>query len=175
MKSRIFLMEALPPERKEGESMEIVYQVCCGIDVHVKMLVACLICHGKKETRTFSTMTDDLLKLLDWLVAAGCKHVAIESTGVYWKPVFNILESALTVVLINPQHAKALQGRKTDVKDAQWLADLLQHGLLKPSFIPPVEIRELRELTRYRETLIRDHTSVANRIQKSKSSSSRAT
>jgi transposase len=104
--------------------------------------------------------------LRDWLVAANCTHVAIESTGVYWKPVFNILEDALTVILINPEHAHALRGRKTDVKDAEWLADLLRHGLLKASFIPPPEIRELRELTRYRESLVRERSSVANRVQK---------
>jgi transposase len=147
--------------------MKVVHEICCGIDVHAKMLVACLImADGQKETRTFSTMTDDLLRLRDWLVKAQCTHVAIESTGVYWKPVFNILEAALTVVLINPEHAHALRGRKTDVKDAEWLADLLRHGLLKPSFIPPLEIRELRELTRYRESLVREQTAVANRIQK---------
>ena len=147
--------------------MKIVHEICCGIDVHAKMLVACLIrANGEKEIRTFSTMTDDLLRLRDWLVAAKCTHVAIESTGVYWKPVFNILEDALTVILINPEHARALRGRKTDVKDAEWLADLLRHGLLKPSFIPPLEIRELRELTRYRESLVREQTAVANRIQK---------
>jgi transposase len=106
------------------------------------------------------------LRLRDWLVAAHCTHVAIESTGVYWKPVFNILEDALTVILINPEHAHALRGRKTDVKDAEWLADLLRHGLLKASFIPPPEIRELRELTRYRESLVRERTAVANRVQK---------
>jgi transposase len=146
--------------------MKIVHRVCCGIDVHAKFLVACLICDGIKETRKFSTMTDDLLRLRDWLTEVGCTHVAIESTGVYWKPVFNILESALTVILINPEHARVLRGRKTDVKDAEWLADLLQHGLLTPSFIPPPEIRELRELTRYRESLVREHSAVANRIQK---------
>lgn len=147
--------------------MKVVHEICCGIDVHAKMLVACLIlANGEKETRTFSTMTDDLLRLRDWLVAAGCTHVAIESTGVYWKPVFNILEDALTVILINPEHAHALRGRKTDVKDAEWLADLLRHGLLKASFIPPLEIRELRELTRYRESLVREQSAVANRIQK---------
>jgi transposase len=146
--------------------MKIVHRVCCGIDVHAKFLVACLICDGTKETRKFSTMTDDLLRLRDWLTEVGCTHVAIESTGVYWKPVFNILESALTVILINPEHARVLRGRKTDVKDAEWLADLLQHGLVTPSFIPPPEIRELRELTRYRESLVREHTAVANRIQK---------
>jgi transposase len=147
--------------------MKVVHEICCGIDVHAKMLVACLImANGQKEIRTFSTMTDDLLRLREWLRAAQCTHVAIESTGVYWKPVFNILEDALTVILINPEHAHALRGRKTDVKDAEWLGDLLRHGLLKPSFIPPLEIRELRELTRYRESLVREQTAVANRIQK---------
>ncbi len=147
--------------------MKVLHEVCCGIDVHAKMLVACLImADGQKEMRSFSTMTDELLRLRDWLVAAQCTHVALESTGVYWKPVFNVLEDALTVILINPEHARALRGRKTDVKDAEWLADLLRHGLLKPSFIPPPEIRELRELTRYREGLVREQTAVANRIQK---------
>src|SRR5215475_766845 len=147
--------------------MKVVHEICCGIDVHAKMLVACLIsANGKKEIRTFSTMTDDLLRLRDWLIAAQCTHVAIESTGVYWKPVFNIVEDALQVILINPDHARTLRGRKTDVKDAEWLGDLLRHGLLRPSFIPPPEIRELRELTRYRESLVREQTAVANRIQK---------
>ncbi len=147
--------------------MKVVHEICCGIDVHAKMLVACLIlADGRKQRRPFSTMTAELLQLRDWLVAAGCTHVAIESTGVYWKPVFNILEEALTVILINPEHARALRGRKTDVKDAEWLADLLRHGLLKPSFIPTAEIRELRELTRYRESLVREQSAVANRVQK---------
>lgn len=147
--------------------MKVVHEICCGIDVHAKMLVVCLsLANGEKKIRTFSTMTDELLQLRDWLVAAQCTHVAIESTGVYWKPVFNILEDALTVILINPEHARALRGRKTDVKDAEWLADLLRHGLLKASFIPPAEIRELRELTRYRESLVREQGAVANRIQK---------
>ncbi len=147
--------------------MQVVHEICGGIDVHAKMLVACLLLsNGKKEIRTFSTMTDDLLRLRDWLVQSQCTHVAIESTGVYWKPVFNVLEDALTVILINPEHAHALRGRKTDVKDAEWLADLLRHGLLKASFIPPPEIRELRELTRYRESLVREQSAVANRIQK---------
>jgi transposase len=147
--------------------MKVVHEICCGIDVHAKMLVACLLLvNGEKEIRSFSTMTDDLLRLRDWLVAAQCTQVAIESTGVYWKPVFNILEDALTVILINPEHAHALRGRKTDVKDAEWLADLLRHGLLRASFIPPPEIRELRELTRYRESLVREQSAVANRIQK---------
>jgi transposase len=147
--------------------MRVVHEICCGIDVHAKMLVACLIlADGKKEIKSFSTMTDDLLRLSDWLVAAHCTHVAIESTGVYWKPVFNILEGVVTVILINPDHARALRGRKTDVKDAEWLADLLRHGLLKASFIPPLEIRELRELTRYRQSLVQEQSAVANRIQK---------
>jgi transposase len=147
--------------------MKVVHEVGCGIDVHAKMLVACLLlANGDKQIRTFSTMTAELLQLRDWLVAAACTHVAIESTGVYWKPVFNILEDALTVILINPEHARVLRGRKTDVKDAEWLADLLRHGLLKASFIPPPVIRELRELTRYREGLVREQAAVANRIQK---------
>lgn len=146
--------------------MEVLFACCCGIDVHAKMLVACLIQAGKKETRTFSTMTGDLLHLLDWLTQAGCTHVAIESTGVYWRPVFNILEGTLEVILTNARDAKGYKARKTDVIDAEWLADLLRHGLLKPSFIPPLPIRELRELTRYRESLVREQTAVANRIQK---------
>ena len=145
--------------------MKVVHEICCGIDVHAKMLVACLrLADGQKQIRSFSTMTDELLRLRDWLVAAQCTQIALESTGVYWKPVFNILEDALKVILINPEHAHALRGRKTDVKDAEWLADLLRHGLLKASFIPPPEIRELRELTRYRESLVREQSAVANRI-----------
>lgn len=150
----------------KGVTMDIVYDCCCGIDVHAKTAVACLIKNGKKETRTYSTMTDDLLRLRDWLTSEGCRHVAIESTGVYWKPVFNILEGSLEVILVNPREAKGYKARKTDVIDAEWLADLLRHNLLKPSFIPPRPIRELRELTRYRESLVRDRTALANRIQK---------
>lgn len=146
--------------------MEILYRSCCGLDVHAQTVVACLIREGRKSIRTFSTMTDDLLALLDWLTADGCTHVAIESTGVYWKPVFNILEGDMEVILVNARHVKAVPGRKTDVKDCEWLADLLRHGLLKASFIPPLEIRELRELTRYRRTLVREQASVANRVQR---------
>lgn len=147
--------------------MKIVHEICCGIDVHAKMLMACVIlADGKKEIRRFSTMTDDLIRLRDWLTESGCTHAAIESTGVYWKPVFNILENTVEVILINPEHARALRGRKTDVKDSEWLADLLRHGLLHASFIPPLEIRELRELTRYRESLVREQSAIANRIQK---------
>jgi transposase len=146
--------------------MQVIYPCCGGLDVHAKTVVACLIKDGKRQTRTFSTMTDDLLRLSDWLTAGGCTHVAIESTGVYWKPVFNILEGPLSVILVNARDVKAVPGRKTDVRDCAWLADLLRHGLLKASFIPPLEIRELRELTRYRQTLIKEHTALANRIQK---------
>jgi transposase len=146
--------------------MEVLYACCCGIDVHAKMLVACLLKAGKKEVRTFSTMTEDLLRLLDWLSQEGCTHVAIESTGVYWRPVFNILEGALEVILTNARDAKGYKARKTDVIDAEWRADLLRHGLLKPSFIPPRPIRELRDLTRSRESLVREQTTLANRIQK---------
>jgi len=146
--------------------MEVVYACCCGLDVHAKTVVACLVTKGRKEIRTFATMTDELLQLGDWLSSAGCTHVAIESTGVYWKPVFNILESLLKVILVNARHIKAVPGRKTDVRDCEWLADLLRHGLLKASFIPPREIRELRELLRYRQTVVTEHTAVANRITK---------
>jgi transposase len=146
--------------------MEVLHECCCGLDVHAKTVVACLIQKGRKAIRTFSTMTDELLQLADWLTSAGCTHVAIESTGVYWKPIFNILEGLLTVILVNARHIKAVPGRKTDVRDCEWLADLLRHGLLKASFIPPREIRELRELTRYRLTLVTEHTAVANRLQK---------
>lgn len=146
--------------------MEVVYECCCGLDVHAKTVVACVIKHGRKAIRTFGTMTEELLQLSDWLTSEGCTHVAIESTGVYWKPVFNLLEGTVEVILVNARHIKAVPGRKTDVRDCEWLADLLRHGLLRASFIPPREIRELRELTRYRQTLLREHTAVANRLQK---------
>lgn len=146
--------------------MHIIYSRCCGLDVHAKTVVACLCIEGKKQIRTFSTMTEDLLELSDWLLAAGCTHVAIESTGVYWRPVFNLLEANFEVLLVNAHHIKAVPGRKTDVRDCEWICDLLRHGLLKASFIPPLHIRELRELTRHRQTLVRDHAAVANRVQK---------
>ncbi len=146
--------------------MQIIHPCCCGLDVHTKTVVACLIKQDKKQVRTFSTMTADLLAMSDWLVAEGCTHVAIESTGVYWKPVFNLLEGVLEVILVNARHVKAVPGRKTDARDCEWLADLLRHGLLKASFIPPLHIREIRELTRYRQTLVKEQTAVANRVQK---------
>lgn len=151
--------------------METIIERCCGLDVHKKTIVACLMTgqpHEKPKTviKTFSTMTRDLLACRDWLVAEGCTHVAMESTGVYWKPVFNILEDSLEVILANARHVKNVPGRKTDVKDCQWIAQLLRHGLIQGSFIPPKPIRELRDLTRYRQKLIQQKTSEINRLQK---------
>ena len=117
--------------------MEVVYERCCGLDVHKKTVVARAVGGSGKETRTFGTMTRDLLALGDWLVEGGVSHVAMESTGVYWKPVYNLLEGlGMTVLVVNAHHIKAVPGRKTDVKDAEWIADLLQHGLVRGSYIP---------------------------------------
>jgi transposase len=151
--------------------MERMFSVCAGIDVHKKVLYVCLLKVGpdsevRREVRNFGTMTCHLLSLCDWLVAEGCQSVAMESTGVYWKPVFNLLEPLVKVVLANAQHVKALPGRKTDVKDCEWLADLHLHGLIRPSFIPPVEIRELRDLVRTRTKLIGERAQHVNRVQK---------
>jgi transposase len=150
--------------------MDLVYERCCGLDVHKKIVVACLsvLINGQrhKEIRTFQTTTRELLLLADWLAAAGCTHVAMESTGVYWKPIFNLLEGHFEVLVVNAQHIKAVPGRKTDVRDAEWIADLLQHGLLTGSFIPPAEQRDLRDLTRYRCTLVEERARAVNRLQK---------
>jgi len=146
--------------------MEILYARCGGLDVHAKTVVACLCVEGEQQIRTFSTITEDLLQLADWLLAAGCTHIAVERTGVYWRPVVNLLEDHLTVLLVNAHHIKAVLGWKTDVRDCDWLGDLLRHSLLKASFIPPRHIREWRELTRHRQILGRDRAAVANRIQK---------
>jgi transposase len=151
--------------------MRIMYARCCGLDVHKKSITACVLLRDaggatQQEIRRFGTMTRDLLELTDWLHALQVTHVAMESTGVYWKPVWNILEGQFAVVLVNAQHIKAVPGRKTDTKDCQWIADLLQHGLLRGSFVPPPPIRELRDLTRLRTSLRQDHTAVANRMQK---------
>jgi transposase len=152
--------------------LPVVLSICCGIDVHKKTLTACLLKTGAsgealKESRVFRTVTSQLQELAQWLVQEGCRHVAIESTGVYWKPVYNVLEKAgLEVVLVNAQHVKNVPGRKTDVKDAEWLATLLRVGLLRSSFVPPQEIRELRDLTRYRTQVIRQRAQECNRIQK---------
>lgn len=141
--------------------MQVLYERCCGLDIHQKFIVACLLTPGpkgrpQKELRTFGTMTQELLGLVDWLEGAGCTHVAMESTGVYWQPVYNLLEGQMEVLVVNAQHLKAVPGPKTDVKDAEWIAQLLQHGLLKGSFIPAQPQRELRGLTRYRKNLVRE-------------------
>ncbi len=151
--------------------MDIVYERCCGLDLHKRTVVACRIAPGpdgkpRKEIRTFGTMTAELLDLAAWLQAAGVTHVAMESTGVFWKPVYNLLEDQFTLLLVNAQHIKAVPGRKTDVRDCEWIADLLRHGLLKPSFVPDRPQRERRELTRYRTALVRERTAAGNRLQK---------
>ena len=151
--------------------MDIIYPRCCGLDVHKKTVVACVIVpesNGKprKDVRTFGTMTADLLELSDWLVSQGVTHAAMESTGPYWKPVWNVLEGSITLLLANAHHIKAVPGRKTDVKDAEWIAELLRHGLIQGSFVPDRDGRELRELTRYRTTLVQERTAVVNRLQK---------
>ncbi len=151
--------------------MQVVHERCCGLDVHKKTVVACVLITDSKgkvqrSIRTFRTLTADLLALDDWLESLGVTHIAMESTGVYWRPVFNILEEGREVILVNAQHIKAVPGRKTDVKDSEWIADLLRHGLLRPSFIPPAPIRALRELTRYRKTLIRERSQEVNRLHK---------
>jgi transposase len=156
---------------KEARGLEVIYERSCGLDVHKKSVVACLIVAGaggepKKEIRTFGTMTEDLLELSDWLAAAGCTHVAMESTGVYWKPIYNLLEAAFTPLLVNARHIKTVPGRKTDVKDCEWIAELLRHGLLRGSFVPERAQRELRELTRYRTALVRERAAEVNRLQK---------
>jgi transposase len=151
--------------------MDTLYPRCAGLDVHKANVVACVRCYDRpgkpsEEVQTFSTMTRDLLALSDWLAEHGVTRVAMESTGVYWKPVFNVLEAAFQVILVNAEHIKKVPGRKTDVKDCQWIAQLLQHGLLKASFVPPAPIRELRDLTRQRTQLVAEKASSANRIQK---------
>ena len=150
--------------------MQVVYERCCGLDVHKRTVVACvLVTHPdgtvQREVRTFGTMTADLLALSDWLAAQGISVLAMESTGVYWKPVYNLLEEGRQILLVNPQHLKTVPGRKTDVKDAEWLADLLRHGLLQASFIPPQPVRDLREVPRYRTTLVQERAQDVNRVQ----------
>lgn len=147
--------------------MEINYERCCGIDVHKKVIVACLIRGGKQELRRFGTTTKELRELSAWLLEAKCQMIAMESTASYWKPLYNIFElSGLEAMVVNAQHMKAVSGRKTDVKDAEWIADLLRHGLLKASYIPDREQRELREIARYRKSLIEERSREINRLQK---------
>ena len=147
--------------------MDKVYDICCGIDVHKKLIVACLRKGNKNVLREFGATTRELLTLADWLKESGCKMVAMESTASYWKPLYNILESSgLNAMVVNAHHMKAVPGRKTDVKDAEWIADLLQHGLLQASYIPDKDQRELRELVRYRKSLTGERSRELNRLQK---------
>src|SRR5215212_5635568 len=151
--------------------MDVVYERCCGLDVHKRTVVACLLTPGprgqpQKEVRTFGTMTAEVLAMAEWLAAHEATHVAMESTGVYWKPIWNLLEDRFTLLLVNARHVKAVPGRKTDAKDCEWLAELLRHGLLRGSFVPDRNQRGLRELTRYRTSLVQERSSEVNRLQK---------
>lgn len=147
--------------------MQVVYERCCGVDVHKKGIVACLRDGRKQELREYKTTTQSLREMAAWLQANECEMVAMESTGSYWKPLYNVLEAlGLPVMVVNASHMKAVPGRKTDANDAQWIADLLQHGLLKASFIPDREQRELREVSRYRKSLVEERTREINRLQK---------
>ncbi len=151
--------------------MDVVYRHCAGLDVHKKTVVACCITPGLKgekqtEVRTFGTMTVDLLALSDWLTSKQITHVAMESTGEFWKPIYNLLEGNFELLVVNAKHIKNVPGRKTDVKDAEWIAELLRHGLVRGSFIPPQAQRDLRDLTRQRTNLVQDRATVVNRLQK---------
>ena len=151
--------------------MEAVVERCCGLDVHQATVVACVLAgppgrKPRKEVRTFGTMTRDLEALRGWLAAEGVTHVAMESTGVYWKPVYAILEGHFELIVGNAHHIKSVPGRKTDVRDAEWIGDLLRHGLIKPSFVPRLELRELRDLVRYRRALVETQATERNRVLK---------
>lgn len=152
--------------------MEAIIERCAGLDVHEKTVVACVMTGSlkkppKKETRTFSTVTKGLLELAEWIEEKGCSHVAMESTGIYWKPVWNILEGhKLELILANAQHVKNVPGRKTDVKDAEWIAQLLRSGLVEKSFVPPKPIRELRDVTRHRKNIVYEINREKNRVHK---------
>ncbi len=147
--------------------MDIIYSHCCGLDVHKNSITACIITPKGKELKTFGAFTNNLFDLADWIEVNGCTHVAMESTGVYWKPIYNILEDYdVEILVVNAQHMKAVPGHKTDVKDAEWIADLLRHGLLKGSFIQNRERRELKEMVGYRKSLVEDRAREVNRLQK---------
>lgn len=147
--------------------MEVLHERCCGLDVHKKSITACMITPEGKEIQTFATMTRNLIELVDWIKSKGCTHVAMESTASYWKPIYNLLElEQLQPMVVNAQHIKAVPGRKTDVKDAEWIARLLRQGLVQGSFIPNREQRELRELVRYRRSMVEERTREVNRLQK---------
>jgi len=150
--------------------VDVLHSCCAGLDVHKEIVVACVrrTIGGKvrQEVRTFRTETNALLEMADWLTDLEVSHLAMESTGVYWKPIWNLFEGVFELLLVNAEHIKAVPGRKTDVKDSQWIAELLPHGLLKASFVPDKPMRQLRDLTRQRVQLIRQKVQVANRIQK---------
>ena len=149
--------------------MEVLYPRCAGLDVHKDTVVACVRCvtpPRHHETRSFATTTGGLLAMADWIGEHGCTHVAMEATGVYWRPVWHVLEGSVELVLANAQHIKNVPGRKTDVSDAMWIADLLAHGLIRGSFVPPTPIQELRDLTRTRKQLVREISQHSLRIQK---------
>ena len=147
--------------------METIYQRCCGIDVHKSVIVACLRDGRKTEIRSFGATTDELRKLAEWLLESKCEISAMESTGSYWKPVYNVMEAlGVEIIVVNAQHIKNVPGRKTDAKDSEWIAQLLQCGLLKPSYIPSREQRELREVSRYRKSLIEERARELNRLSK---------
>jgi transposase len=151
--------------------MQVTHERCAGIDVHKKTVVVCCLSVApngkpKRETRTYGTTTRELLSLCDWLSSQGMTHVAMESTGEYWKPVYNLLESSHAVMVVNSHHFKQVPGLHTDVKDASGLAELLSYGLVRGSLIPPLPQRDLRDLTRQRTTLVRDRADVINRLQK---------
>ena len=151
----------------EANKMEVLYGTCSGVDVHKKLLVVCLRCGRKSEIRNFGTTTQELFDVANWLKSKNCEMVAMESTASYWKPLYNVLEvMGIPSMVVNAQHMKSVPGRKTDVKDAEWIADLCQHGLLKASYIPDKDQRELRELVRYRKSLIEDRGREINRLQK---------
>jgi transposase len=147
--------------------MQAVYERCCGVDVHKKMVVTCLLVGDKQEMRTFGTLSGDLKEMAQWLQKKECQMVAMESTGAYWKPIYNMLELlGLEVIVVNAQHMRAVPGHKTDIKDAAWIADLLKHGLLKASYVPDKEQRELREVSRYRKSLVEERAREINRLEK---------
>ena len=151
--------------------MEPIVERCCGLDVHQATVVACVLIgkadeRPKKEIRTFRTVTAELLELREWLQELGCTHVGMESTGVYWKPIYALLEDAFDLTVGNAQHIKNVPGRKTDVKDAEWIADLIRHGLIRKSFVPPKPIRDLRDVVRYRRTVVQSRATERNRLLK---------
>jgi transposase len=155
---------------KGEEAMEVVYERCCGLDVHRDMVVACLSIieagQRRKEIRAFRTVTKELLAMRQWLLSEGCSHVGMESTGVLWRPIYDRLAVSFELVLVNAAHMRQVPGRKTDVQDVDWLADLLQHGLLTPSFVPDQSQQDLRDLTRLRVHLVQDRAQLINRILK---------